>query len=384
MPGRKRKSEVHTFSWLREKGRLSRLDYPAQVDEDGVVVFNVTKVHAMAFKQFVIHQDIPPKEGVRRKKRKVSDDDESLNLHNLPELVLFRLIDFLEMDDFVSVGQVNTSLADFLNNAFVKLVVMPAKPSALEVISGRAVLRLNCCCNMRMLKNIENMTFQFDCLNLNMLKQLKLIGSNHEFRRFKYRLTDMYKNGLLSILSKVGKTGIKTLEFLTDGTQEFMDILKLVEQFPNLKEITLHGIGHFNPSASYFNEPRKVQKIITQTLANKNIKTFTLKNFNTKNKFIKIESETLEELNIECGKSSDLAFLNLPNLKKFSHESMYRGLYSAQQSDHGKIKNIIATGCTNLEWFNDVNLKDIPEGASGWKDLYDDWMVRKDVKDGEE
>jgi len=380
MPGRKRKSDVHTFSWLREKGRLNRLDYPAQVDVDGVVVFNVTKVHATAFKQFVIDQNITPKEGVKRKKRKISDEEtESLNLHTLPELVLFRLIDFLNLDDFVSVSQVNTSLADFFNTGFVKMLVMPAKPSALEVIGGRYVLRLNSCCNMTMLRNIENMEFQFDCLNLNMLKELKLIGSNHEFRGFKYRLTNMYKNGLMAILSKVGKTGIRTLEFLTDGTDEFMEILKLVERFPNLIEITLHGIGHFSPSASYLNEPRKVQKIINLTLKNKNIKKFTLKKFTTKNKFIKIESDTLEELTIECGKDSDLAILKLPKLKKFYHESFFRTMMSDQQSNMGKIKNKIVTGCPSLEWFNSDNLKDIPEGVSGWGDLYDDWMVKREV-----
>jgi len=380
MPGRKRKSEVHSFSWLRENGRLNRLEHPAQVDEDGVVVFNVTKVHAMAFKQFVIDQDVPPKEGPKRKMIRLSDadrDDNSMKLHTLPDLALFRVIDFLDLSDIGRLCQVNTSLVDFFNKDFVKVVVMPARPSALEAVGGRYVLRLTSCCNIRMLKNIENQEFQFDRLNLHMIKELKLIGNNHEFRGTKYRLTNLYKSGLKSILNRVGKNGLLKLELLTDGTDELLEILEIVKKFPNLKELTLHGIGYFNQSASYFNQPKKVQKIIDQVLTSKSIKKLTLQTFTTLNKYIKIKSESLEELRIEFGKNFDLSVLDLPNLRKFYNDNPYDSVYSQMGTNIGKFKNIIANGCPKLEWFNEDNLKDLPEGIQDWTDMYDDWMIKK-------
>merc|ERR1711879_637054 len=117
-----------------------------------------------------------------------------------------------------------------------------------------------------------------------------------------------------------------------------------------------------------------VQQIIDHVLGSRSIKKLTLKTFTTLNKFIRIKSESLEELNIEFGKSSDLSVLDLPNLRKFYYESTYSSLYSAAKSNTGKIKNVIANGCPKLEWFNEDNLKDLPEDVNDWVDVYDDWM----------
>jgi hypothetical protein len=175
----------------------------------------------------------------------------------------------------------------------------------------------------------------------------------------------------------VGKSGLLKLELLTDGTEELLDILELVKKFPNLKELTLHGIGYFNQSASYFNQPKKVQKIIDQVLTSKSIKKLSLQTFTTLNKYIKIKSESLEELRIEFGKNFDLSVLDLPNLRKFYNDNPYDSVYSRMEAGMGKIKNVIANGCPKLEWFNEDNLKDLPEGIQDWTDMYDDWMIKK-------
>merc|ERR1711892_1276813 len=105
---------------------------------------------------------------------------------------------------------------------------------------------------------------------------------------------------------------LQKIEILADESKRCIEIVKNVASFINLTEVTLHGIGYFNPTASYHMDKDIAQKIINTVLINNRIKILQLKSFQTLNRCLVLESESLEELYVDFGKNFEIGLLYPP------------------------------------------------------------------------
>ena len=168
-------------------------------------------------------------------------------------------------------------------------------------------------------------------------------------------MSEIYKNIMERLLkNKTYRSSLQSLEFLTDESRRSVEVVKLCKNFPNLVEVTLHGIGYFD-NGSYHMDKEVAQSIITAITYNTNIKRLNLLSFDTLNRCIVIESDTLETLHAEFGKHFEIGLLRLPVAKKISLEtSMWAGCFYHAQ--HGYLKKIVSQGCPRLETFNSIDL----------------------------
>ena len=190
----------------------------------------------------------------------------------------------------------------------------------------KQVLSLLSSCNIHSLPNVATLQ-PFASLNLSKLKELSLTGKNHVWNK-QYLLSDQYKQVLHFLLSTLDRPSLNRLEFLTDESLACVDLLEGLSTFANLNEVVVHGIGYFNPCASYHMDKEIAQKIINKVLANTNIKVLRLKSLQTINRCVVFEvkyqllrmaklifffqSPSLEQLEAELGRSFQIGLLNLP------------------------------------------------------------------------
>ena len=151
----------------------------------------------------------------------------------------------------------------------------------------KQTLRLLSSCNLHSLPNVATLQ-PFASFNLSKLKELSLTGKNHVWNK-QYLLSDQYKEALHFLLSTLDRTSINRLEFLTDESLACVHLLEGLATFTNLTEVVVHGIGYFNPCASYHMDKEIAQKIINKVLANTNIKVLRLKSFQTINRCVVFE-----------------------------------------------------------------------------------------------
>ena len=188
------------------------------------------------------------------------------------------------------------------------------------------MLSLTSSCNVHSLPGVVTLQ-PFASLNLNKLKELSLTGKNHVWNK-QYLLSDQYKQVLGHLISTLDRPSLNRLEFLTDESMACVDLLEGLPTFGNLSEVVVHGIGYFNPCASYHMDKEIAQKIINKVLANTSIKILRLKSFQTINRCVVFEvtycsgrnatdiflpqSPSLEQLEAELGRSFQIGLLNLP------------------------------------------------------------------------
>jgi len=269
-------------------------------------------------------------------------------------------VDNLPVTEVSRLSCVNKYLRDFINSHYIlRLILTGAGTSStcsdpdtlsasLNVLS--ADLRLS----ISQLPT-DLFTYQpFARLNLRKLKSLRVTGQNHIWNK-QYLLSDGYKNTIQELLSRPSYSHHLThLEFLVDESKRSVDIVKLVRHFPNLVEVTLHGIGYFD-TGSYHMDKDLAQNIISGLLYNSKIKILRLKSFDTLHRCIVIESDTLEELHAEFGKHFEIGLFYLPNVLHISLEtSVWAGCFYHAQN--GELKKIVARGCPKLETFNAIKL----------------------------
>jgi len=274
----------------------------------------------------------------------------TISLSSLPLIVLTQIIDSLFTKDVCSLCCTNQFFSEFISSHYTTSVTLPGStPKQLSSL----VLSLTISCNVSQLPSIQSYD-PFKQLNLCKLKQLQLTGNNHIWNK-QYLLSQNYKTWLEFLLSSLNKISIQRLEFLTDESNRCADILRSVSSFHNLTEVILHGIGYFNPTASYHMDKDVAQKIINSVLTNNRIKILRLKSFQTLNRCLIIESECLEELYVDFGKNFEIGLLYLPNVRIIQMEkSMYFGCFYHAQN--GELKKIVAQGCPKLKNFNTIDL----------------------------
>lgn len=286
-------------------------------------------------------------------------DDDSTHLLSLPLLVLTNIIDDLDVADVNSLRLVNKFLLKMTESRYIRSVRLsaspPSTPASSPSSSSLSVLALEVTYNLSQLPT-DLMTYPaFSQLNLRKLKQLKVTGKNHIWNK-QYLLSEIYKDTLEKLLNnKTYRHSLRKLEILMDESRRSIEIVKLCQNFPNLHEVTLHGIGYFD-TGSYHMDKDVAQFIISSVLEFTKIKILNLKSFGTLNRCIVIESDTLEELTAEFGKHFEIGLLYLPVVKKITLEtSMWAGCFSHAQN--GELKKIVAQGCPRLETFNTIDLE---------------------------
>ena len=245
------------------------------------------------------------------------EDDHSsssrLRLVSLPHLVLINIVDNLSVSDVARLSCVNKYLRHFISSHYILRVTLtgPATSSAASTSSDTDnpsasaslnVLSLSLRFSLSQLPS-DLATYQpFAQLNLRKLKSLRVTGQNHIWNK-QYLLSDLYKNTMERILlcQPSYSHHLTHLEFLVDESKRSVDIVKLVRHFPNLVEVTLHGIGYFD-TGSYHMDKDLAQNIISSVLYNSKIKILRLKSFDTLHRCIVIEGRRhkIIFLNIFC------------------------------------------------------------------------------------
>ena len=235
------------------------------------------------------------------------DGHHNLRLVSLPHLVLIKIVDNLSISDVARLSCVNKYLRDFINSNYILRVTLtgstttPAASTRSESDTSASlnVLSLDLRLSVSQLPT-DLFTYQpFARLNLRKLKNLKVTGQNHIWNK-QYLLSEVYKNTIERLLSQPCFSHHLThLEFLVDESKRSVDIVKLARHFPNLVEVTLHGIGYFD-TGSYHMDKDLAQNIISGLLYHSKIKILRLKSFDTLHRCIVIE-----------GRSHKIIFLNI-------------------------------------------------------------------------
>jgi len=289
----------------------------------------------------------------RRMKRVEGGNQEALNLHLLPHIVLLQICDNVAVKDVLALAGTSKILHSFLHSCFLVVLRLPVPPALQEAARTKQVLSLTSSCNVHSLPGVVTLQ-PFASLNLNKLKELSLTGKNHVWNK-QYLLSDQYKQVLGHLISTLDRPSLNRLEFLTDESMACVDLLEGLPTFGNLSEVVVHGIGYFNPCASYHMDKEIAQKIINKVLANTSIKILRLKSFQTINRCVVFESPSLEQLEAELGRSFQIGLLNLPRSKEIQIDtSMWYGCFYHAQN--GELKRIVSHGCPSLEKFNGIDL----------------------------
>jgi len=289
-------------------------------------------------------------------------------LISIPLLVLTNIVDYLSVSEVINLAYVNKYLYNFVRSNYNIKVTLEGSPSSSpsqsssqlstsQSSSNLSVLDLTVSYNISQLPTDLISYTPFSQLNLRKLKQLKVVGRNHIWNK-QYLLSESYKNTIEKLLTtNVYFSSIQKLEFLVDESKRSVEIVKLCRFFPNLKEVTLHGIGYFG-TGSFHMDKEVAQNIITALLHFTRIKILHLKSFDTLHRCIVIESDTLEELHAEFGKCFEIGLLYLPRARRISLEtSIWAGCFYHAQN--GELKKIVSQGCPRLETFNNIDLTEL-------------------------
>ena len=249
---------------------------------------------------------------------------------------------------------------------------LPLPPSTASCLQGRRLLSLTSCCNLAWLPAIQ--TFQpFNQLNLTQLRQLKLIGKNIELMNHPslgLSLSPTYHRSLSHLLSLLSSSSsLQKLEILTDSTQQSMEAAKRIKLLVNLEELVLHGIGHFNNSATYPIDVNMSNLIIEQALENKRITVLKLVKFEVSeyhffNK-LNIKSPSLRELAILQSKVIKLGDIELPELRILETDI---STYVFDFYINNEMKATVESACPKLETWNGRDLASLAResGTGSW------------------
>ena len=355
-------------NWERSSGgRLLRLDNPAQYMDSDLLIYNIDHVNAIAVAQHTTEQRVPPLPPLTES----AQSNEVFNFEKLERHNALRpILDFLGVSDIEALSKVSSFFSNHIDHNYLLRLSLPLPPGMLRKLANRKVLALTSCCNLAWLPGIH--TFQpFDQLNLTNIRELKLIGKNLDPCYMNtHQLSQDYHKSLQHILKCLSRSNIsklKRLEILTDSTSRSVDTALVMKKLVSLEELVLHGIGHFNTSATYDVDVDTANLIIGNALLNKNISVLHLVKYDVRilaKSSIVIHSDSLEQLSIlEC-KVIKLD-LKLPSLTSLETD------ISTYVFDHfvdEQMKQMVEANCPLLRTWNGVDVKEVAKKAdsSSW------------------
>eukprot|EP00092_Neocalanus_flemingeri_P030160 GFUD01032738.1.p1 GENE.GFUD01032738.1~~GFUD01032738.1.p1 ORF type:complete len:375 (+),score=58.48 GFUD01032738.1:44-1168(+) len=347
-----RRERSRLVFWLRDgkSRRLLRLaDAAAYVQDNEILMLNVENFQAKALSNYMVQQEFPLSTEVEQD---LSDLSQTLSLSNLPELVLMHICGCLSVSDIVHLKDVNKVFKNFINHTYVPLLVLPFPTDAFQLIQQKRVLQLTSCCNLSWIPGIRDLE-PFKSLNLNFLRELKLVGQNYDW--YNQTLSKDYIVSLEFLLQSLNKSSLHRLEILTDGTSDYLHLLNMLKAFKNLQELNLHGFRN-SFTVDYDGVwKNSIKNILECVLANTTVKRLNLTNFQpfSMEKGFVIESDTLEELVIEC-KEFPIEKLKLPQMKVLTIDAMFWPMGNKQE-----FTKKVFDGCPKLKLFNNIDVDTI-------------------------
>lgn len=356
-------------NWERRRGgRLLRLGRPAHFVDSEVMVYDIDTVNERTVKAHTVEQRVPPLPSMLEDDMESSFDFCSLARHD----VLDNIIAYLSIKEMEALRDVNSWLKNYIDTKLVVRLSLPLPQETASRLGGRRILALSSCCNLAWLPGIH--TFgPFTQLNLTQLRELKLTGKNLDLMiEMEKCLSSTYHHSLSYILNHLSKTStLQKLEILTDSTDKTLETAKLIKNLVNLEELVLHGIGHFNNTASYSIDTNMANRVIVEAMLNTRIRTLKLVKFETgefpRNELF-LKSDTLKELAILESKVTKIRALDLPSLITLETDISSITFDMAISKRWFKdLKRLVFKSCPKLETWNSQDLLKLSKKAGGGK-----------------
>lgn len=366
--------------WERKKGkgRLLRLNRPAQFEDREMIIYEIDDVNSGALAKYFVDQDIPSPLPINDPVTEYNDFSFSLlSSHNC----LDRIFNYLSIRDIFFLQKVSRFFYYHINKKYFRHISLPLSDEIVAKLEDRSVLSLSSCCNLVWIPDIE-VFMPFKQLNLSNLRELKIIGKNaihntnyqnSSFEGSSFRLHSTYHSCLHFLLSHQSKKPtLQKLEILTDDTDDSFKTINYIKKCSNLKELVLHGIGHFNNCAIYTMDPNIANMIVEESLMNKRIRVLKLVKFvipdnhNAVDK-LNVSSDYLEELAITDSKTILIGQIRLPALVSFTTDV---STYLSDSYITKELKESVFQSCPKLRYWNNRDLealaKESPTGQ--WLD----------------
>ena len=385
------KSSHKLLFWTREGGRLKKLERPAEVLDDDIIMMDVQHVQSiLSRREQVANQRLPdentcshhPVPDNNTSNQHPVPDNNRISLLNLPNELLVHIILFLDVDSVASLGQVNQRLHDFVETNYYIHLMIPCNQTLMDklVQSQRKILRLTSNCMLKNLQDPLTGEFQVNKLNLTALKVLQLYGNNYNMyadHMYRYTLTELYVTCLEYILSTVNPTSFTSLGFILDHTLNRWNcrINPLLAKLTSLNTLTIHGksTGLVNSSLIWDHNP-SINSILSVSCA----KHVMFKNFlQYESTPMIINNPHIVSLEVDFGKTGSLRLKNMDSLVRLHVAEMYFNCNCLRHYSKGKLFTDLVKEAPNLRYYNEIDLKIIEE-KSGLKDIrwYDCPLVR--------
>ncbi len=329
---KKEKDSYKILFWIRDGGRLVKLERPAEIFNDD------------------INTNFVP-------------ENERISLLNLPNELLEYIILFLDVDSVATLGQVNQKLHDFVETNYYVHLMIPCEQALMDklVKSKRKILRLTSNCVLRNLHDLLTGEFQVTELNMTALKVLQLYGNNYSIYS-RAILTNLYFSCLEYILSTVNPISFTSLGFILDSNVEIWTrrIKPLLSKLTSLETLTFYGhsTGVPRPGSIIWDNNTNINSLLSASYA----KNVVIKRFiHQEGKPMVINNPNIVSLEVDFGKTGSLRLKNMNSLVKLKVAEMYFTCNCLRHYSDGELYTDLVKEAPSLRYYNEIDLKIIEE-----------------------
>ena len=272
----------------------------------------------------------------------------------LPAEVLDMIVLYLDLEGVKNLVQVCPRVAAFAEANYIAQVQISCDSRVLT--SKKRVLKVSCSQNLLELKS------QFKALNLGFLKELSLRGNYYSGKGCR----DTYVEILKQVLDMIRPNALQKLEILVHESQNIPVLEALLAKCTNLQEVSLIGHGreaqYAAPNSSFGAISTVVNKVKAKKLKIANFQTAPLAD-------VRLVNPQVEELYLDLGKEFRVSEMKFPRLRKVEVAPEVMGCSCLAHADDGHFKNLVFSGCPNIESYNGIDLHNLPE-----KEKYSSWL----------
>ena len=361
---KKEKDSYKILFWIRDGGRLVKLERPAEVINDDIIMMDIQHVQSVFSKyDLVDNQRFPDENGCNTN---FVPENERISLLNLPNELLENIILFLDVDSVARLGQVNQKLHDFVETNYYVHLMIPCEQALMDklVKSKRKILRLTSNCTLRNLHDPLTGEFQVTELNMTALKVLQLYGNNYSWYNSGSipSLTKLYSSCLEYILSTVNPISFTSLGFILDHNVEIWTsrIKPLLSKLTSLETLTLYGHSRGVPHPGHVLGDNNT--IINSLLSASYAKNVVIKRFmQREGKPMVINNPHIVSLEVDFGKTGSLRLKNMNSLVKLKVAEMYFTCNCLRHYSDGELYTDLVKEAPSLRYYNEIDLKIIEE-----------------------
>lgn len=350
---RKRKN-CQVIQWIRDDGRLIKLDRVAEILDDDILMFDFVSVQTNLQKRACIEQSIPKLAHYDHEDKRLlhnRNEDCVPNLHMLPCELVSNIITYLDVESVENLSKCCTSLQNLIQSRYLLHMMLPNKEVQAVATSAKlSVLKLTTSVCIKVLQDPVTREFPFKYLNLHNLKELKLCGTNFNS---KDHLSDEYIHCLEYLLNTANPDSLTSLEFITDSTTRIPDrIIPALKKLKALRSLILHG--------NLLRSQMKSNEQILSSIIHASYATHVHVQSHS-NQTIHFSSPWIEKLTIAIGKSNKISLMGMKNLIEFNLYDNYVFCTCLVCFQQGAFKNILAKNAPSLRLYNKLDLVKLSE-----------------------